>query len=285
MDIRIGSTMEFLAIVDVSVQFKMMHVTTHFDTVRRKALRDKTFGLFWLDLKLGNVKDYTFSGRQLAIEITKRGSLFPPGEIVPKCNVLLGAEKLVQKNFFRGFRQYIQENRPELLHKFGYDFSNQDLNMDDILATFEELGIREHIWIGDGITNCLLRRNTRLVKLVQRRDSNFQRAPFKVYAWTADKTSTMRTWLQLGVDAIIVNYPNRLRNLVNNEFKNSLVLADQNTNPWERIKAAEAVPPLARGCSTYTFKAYCWKYTTPYNWCWSSTRCNTDNDCYGSFRC
>lgn len=37
-------------------------VTTHFDTVRRKALRDKTFGLFWLDLKLGNVKDYMSSG-------------------------------------------------------------------------------------------------------------------------------------------------------------------------------------------------------------------------------
>ena len=261
-------------------------VTAHFDTIRRKALRDKTFGLFWLDLKLGKMKDYMFSGRQLAIEITKRGSLFPPGEIVPKINVLLGAQELGQKNFFRGFRQYIQENRPELLHKFGYDFSNQNLKIDDILATFEELGIRENIWMGDGITNCFTRNNERLIKILQRRDSNSpQLAPSKVYAWTADKTSTMRTWLQLGVDAIIVNYPNRLKYLVNNQFKNSLVLADQNTNPWERIKAAEVVPPLAHGCSTYIVKKYCWKYTTPHNWCWSYSRCNTDNDCYGNFRC
>ena len=84
-----------------------------------------------------------------------------------------------------------------------------------------------------------------------------------MYAWTADKTSTMKKWLQLGVDAITVNYPNRLKDLVSNEFKNSLVFADQSTNPWERIKATEVVPPLARGCSTYRVKTYCWKYTTP----------------------
>ena len=229
-------------------------VTAHFDTIRRKSLRDETLGLFWLHLKLSNVKDREFSGRQLAIQMTKAGSLFPPGAVVPPINVLLGAQELDQKRFFRGFRQYIQENRPELLQKFGYDFSNQELKIDDILAAFEELGIRKNIWIGDGINNCLSRGNDRLIQVLERRDSfSPGLAPFKVYAWTADQEDTMREWLQLGVDAIIVNYPDRLKNLVNNEFKNSLVLADSNTNPWERIRASEAVPPLARGCDTYGY--------------------------------
>ena len=222
----------------------------------------------------------------MAIEITKAGSLFPPGAFVPSIKVLLAAEKLNQKHFFSGFRKYIKKNRPELLPKFGYDFSSErDVGIDVILAAFEEVGIQDNIWMGDGITNCLPMGNTRLIEILKKRDSSSERAPFKVYAWTADKTSTMREWLQLGVDAIITNYPNRLKTLVNDEFQTSLALADSNTNSWERIKASEAVPPFHRGCSRYIFRWYCWMYTSPSYWCWSHTRCNSANDCYGNLQC
>ena len=261
-------------------------ITTHFDTIRRKALQDGTLGLLWLDLKLGNVNNHERSGEKVAIEMTKAGSLFPPGAFVPPIKVLLGAEKLNQKYFFTGFRKYIKKNRPELLPKFGYGFgSERDLGIDVILAAFEEVGIQENIWMGDGITNCLPLVNTRLIEILKKRDSSSELAPFKVYAWTSDKTSTMREWLQLGVDAIVTNYPNRLKALVNDEFQTSLALADSNTDPWERIKASEVVPPLARGCSRYISRWYCWMYTSPSYWCWSYTRCNSANDCYGNLQC
>lgn len=261
-------------------------IVTHFDTIRRKALQDSTLGLLWIDLKLGNVNDHNLSGEQVAIEMTKAGSLFPPGAVVPSIKVLLGVEKLNQKQFFSGFRKYIEKNRPELLPKFGYDFSSErSLGIDTILAAFQEVGIQENIWMGDGITNCLPLDNTRLIEILKKRDSSTKLAPLKVYAWTSDRTSTMREWLQLGIDAIITNYPNRLKTLVNEEFQNRLALADSNTNPWERIKASEAVPPLARGCSKYILQKYCWMYTTPSYWCWSSTQCDSNNDCYGNLQC
>ena len=261
-------------------------VTTHFGTIRRKAqnyIHD--FALFWIDLKLrdSEITDFYSSGKKLAEEMTKVGSLFPPGEVVP-INVLLGAEYLDQKDFFRGFRQYILEKRPELLPKFGYDFSSTSLDIEEILNTFEEMGITENIWIGDGITNCLLftRDDTRLKEILNKRDSNTSGlAPFKVYAWTADSTSDMRDRLQLGVDAIIVNYPNRLHALVTDEFRNSLYLAKRSTNPWKRIRAYEALPPLARGCS----QGYCWKYISPDDWCWTPKECSTAEDCWGNISC
>ena len=222
---------------------------THFATLRRKA-QDETqnFVLFWMDLKLSTsgITDFFSSGEKLAEVITRSGSLFPHGEEVP-INILLGAVKLDQKEFFRGFRQYVLNNRPELLPKFGYDFSDTSYDVDEILNAFEEVGIRENIWIGDGDANCLriFRPDTRLKKIIAKRDSydGSSLAPFKVYAWTVDKTSTMRDLLHLGVDAIIVNYPDRLQSLVKNEFHDSLFLATRETDPWKRILASEAYPP------------------------------------------
>lgn len=98
---------------------------THFATLRNKAQDgSQKVALFWIDLKLGSsgMTDFYSSGQKLANFMTGIGSLFPPGEEVP-INVLLGAEALNQKDFFVGFRQYISANRPELLPKFGYDFS------------------------------------------------------------------------------------------------------------------------------------------------------------------
>ena len=254
-------------------------------TIRRKAQNTaQNFALFWIDLKLGSsgITDFFLSGQIFAEVITKSGSLFPPGEEVP-LNVLLGAEALDQKDFFQGFRQYISSNRKELLPKFGYDFSDPSIDVDQILSTFEGIGIKEHIWIGDGITNCLPRSDNRLKQIVTKRDSHdgISLAPFKVYAWTVDKKSTMRDFLQLGVDAIIVNYPDRLQNIVEEEFHDSLFLATREIDPWKRLLSSEVTPPLAQGCSI----SYCWKYTKPDEWCWTSTKCSSDSDCWGNIHC
>lgn len=119
-------------------------------------------------------------------------------------------------------------------------------DVDTILNTFESIGITENIWVGDGITNCLPRSTSRLEEILAKRDSfnGAGLAPFKVYAWTLDRSSTMKRYLQLGVDAIIVNYPSRMDAVVRNEFPNSLSLATRATDPWERIKASEAISPV-----------------------------------------
>ena len=260
---------------------------SHFAIIRRKA-QDKTknFALFWIDLKLGSsgIKDFFLSGQKFAEVITRSGSLFPSGEEVP-INVLLGAVSLDQKDFFRGFRQYILSNRPELLPKFGYDFSDPNIDINEILKTFEGLGIRENIWMGDGTANCLrpFRSDKRLKQIIAKRDSydGTSLAPFKVYAWTVDKKSSMRDLLHLGVDAIIVNYPDRLQSVVKQEFHDSLFLATRETDPWKRLLASEVTPPLARGCS----RAHCWRYTKPDVWCWTSTKCSSSSDCQGDIRC
>ena len=214
----------------------------HLQIVRSKAQdMSQNFALFWIDLKLGAVETQNLfsSGQQIAKVIIK--NLFPAGETVP-LHVLLGAEQTDQVNFFRGFREYITMKRPELMSKFGYDISKTKYTIDEILNALKSVGITDNIWMGDGITNCLPRGNSRLKRILARRDSGS--GPDKVYAWTTDKSSTMREWLKLGVDAIIVNYPDRLEHLVKVEFKNSLVYATRATDPWKRITKSQAVPPI-----------------------------------------
>ena len=259
-------------------------VLAHLNTVRQKALADSKLILLWLDLKLGKVQkdNLQFSGRQLAIDITKEGSLFPPGADTASINVLLSAhlKNVGNKEFATGFREYIMENRPELFPRFGYDFSNRELDIDSVLAMFEELGIRENIWMGDGSSNCFPKSDDKLLKILEKRDSATVsgNAPFKVFAWTTDQKSTMRRWLMLGVDIVFTNYPSRLKEVVEGEFQNSLVLADNTVDPWTRIKSSEVVTPLGRGCS----QGYCWLYTSSDQWCQSTTTCSSDNDCFES---
>ena len=126
--------------------YKKDDVQTHFATIRQKA-QDKSHNLdlFWIDLKLtqSEVTDSFSSGQKLAELMIRPGSLFPPGEEAP-INVLLGAEYTSQKNFLTGFRDYIRTKRPELLPKFGYDFSAGE-DVDTILDAFKSVGIRENI--------------------------------------------------------------------------------------------------------------------------------------------
>jgi len=265
-------------------------ILTHFKTIRKKAQAKDNFVLFWIDLKLTvkpPITDFYTSGQKVAQKMTAAGSLFPLGEDVP-INVLLGAEELNQKDFFKGFRQYISANRPKLLPKFGYDFSGRGLNVDDILHTFKEIGITENIWVGAGISSSLPNSITEQLKtLVAERDSDSAVAPCKVYAWTVNKASSMRYYLQLGIDAIIVNYPSNMNDTVVLKFHDSLSLATRGTDPWRRIKSTEAVTPYAQGCSLHTFRYYCWKYTGTGedDWCWTNKRCNSDSDCWGYLNC
>ena len=267
---------------------KADNAVSHFAAIREKALHNN-LTIFWMDLKLGasEVTDFKSSGANLAKIMTQNGSLFPPGMNVP-LYILLGAESIEQKDFFVGFREYVMNNRDDILDNFGYDFSGTDSTIDDILSTFEEIGIKKNIWVGDGIINCIPRGTHRLQRLLKKRDqSDSDTIPFKVYSWTIDNESSLKKHLQLGVDAIITNKPEKLRKLIEEDFHDTLTLATQEVNPWEQIQSSEVATPLMQSCEKYWYVGpnYCWKENSFDDECWTKKKCSQPSDCYGELEC
>lgn len=62
----------------------------------------------------------------------------------------------------------------------------------------------------------------------------------KVYEWTVDLSSYQAAALDLGVDGIITNVPERLDGLIREKFANKYRLATIRDDPWERHAAFEA---------------------------------------------
>ncbi len=56
-----------------------------------------------------------------------------------------------------------------------------------------------------------------------------------------DNKKSLRNHLQLGVDAIITNQPEKLANLIQTEFHDTLQLKN-----WEQIKSSEAIQPVGK---------------------------------------
>ncbi len=267
---------------------KADNVVSHLALVREKALH-QNLTLFWMDLKLGDsgISDFKKSGEKIAKMMTQSGSLFPPGESIP-LHVLLGAEDIEQKEFFVGFRKYIKINRPELLDQFGYDFSGTDTDIDEILRTFKDIGIRKNIWIGDGTINCWFRGTHRSKQIIARRDQLDTEFDFKVYSWTIDNESSLKKHLRLGVDAIITNRPAKLRDIIQEDFHDSLSIASQKDNPWEQLQLSEVTTPLIQSCDNWFLGySYCWKQIGPNSndWCWTDKECSQPNNCFGELEC
>ncbi len=129
-----------------------------------------------------------------------------------------------------------KSKRPGLIDKFGFDFSGTDVTVDKILDAFAKIGIKKNIWVGD--INCIPRGTSRLERIIAKRDELESDTAFKVYSWTIDNERSLRNHLQLGVDAIITNQPEKLANLIQTEFHDKLTLATQETSPWEQIKSS-----------------------------------------------
>lgn len=53
-----------------------------------------------------------------------------------------------------------------------------------------------------------------------------------VYTWTANSVTTMRDFINLGVDGMITDRVSRLKSLLDNEFKDTLELATAEDNPF-----------------------------------------------------
>lgn len=212
-------------------------------------------------------------------------SLFPLGEKVPLI-VLLSVETLSQLPFFNRVANSL---RGLFGANFGYDVRSATENVSTIYDALQRVGIVYRVWIGDGSQNCAPRApSTRIKEILAKRNTNPPaiRIPLtKVYAWTVNDESTMRQYLQIGVDALVVNMPDTLQNMIESELHESLSLASNETDPWQPIPDYEVAPPLARGCDRRFLNRFCWQYTSPDKWCWTKIKCGRVADCWGNLSC
>lgn len=129
-----------------------------------------------------------------------------------------------------------RRNASHLLDRIGFDVGmNDDLQLIETMWT--RFGKTLNLWQGDGYTNCIspFYNLERLTKALVKRNQEFG-YPRKVYQWTIDLHDRMRESLQLGVDAIMTNHPERLVAVLNEpDVIHNYRLATREDNPFEKI--------------------------------------------------
>ncbi|XP_077490430.1 dermonecrotic toxin SPH-like isoform X1 [Amblyomma americanum] len=201
--------------------------------------REKLLLLF-LDLKvkrLDSKKKY-WAGTDVATKLLRHlWEGVPPTQAM---NVLVSVPSYRDKDVLRGVIDTIQRQAPALLAKTGFDISDIE-DLSKIRSVYQELGIRENRWQGDGTTNCIsfLRSHSRMRRVVANRDLNSaDHYVDKAYHWTVDIPDQLRRSLRIGVDGIITNKPERLASIVTErEFRTKLRRATIDDNPWTRFRA------------------------------------------------
>ncbi|XP_077490433.1 dermonecrotic toxin SPH-like isoform X1 [Amblyomma americanum] len=201
--------------------------------------REKLLMLF-LDLKvqkLDNKKKY-WAGTDVATKLLQHlWQGVPPTQAM---NVLVSVPSYRDKDVLRGAIDTIKRHAPAMLAKTGFDISDIE-DLSKIRSVYQELGIRENRWQGDGAQNCysFLRSHSRMRRVVANRDLNSaDHYVDKAYHWTVDIPDQLRRSLRIGVDGIITNKPERLARIVKEgEFTSKLRRATIDDNPWTRFHA------------------------------------------------
>ncbi|CAN7998576.1 unnamed protein product [Ixodes hexagonus] len=194
--------------------------------------------LIMLDLKSPDVKteNKVAAGADIATKLMDHlWTNVPFNETV---NAFLSIGHVTERDVLRGAVQAIQQRDAKFLDRIGFDVGLGD-PLDDIRDMYRDLNISGHRWLGDGNTNCIsyLLPTKRLEAAINDRNANNSTSFVdKVYFWTADLKTTMRKVFRLGVDGIITNQQGTLNQVIlEEEFSNTLRLANAQDNPWTRI--------------------------------------------------
>ncbi|KAG8199182.1 hypothetical protein JTE90_016011 [Oedothorax gibbosus] len=205
--------------------------------------------LLFMDLKVSGLSQGSRyrAGEDVAKKLLE--NYWKKGTSIGRAYILVSLPSINHLGFVRGFRNVLQnKNATEYEKKIGFDFSgNEDINL--IRSTLASAGINDNIWIGDGITNCLPRGTSRLVHAISKRDDSSRTNINKVYWWTVDKMSTMRRTLEIGVDGLITNHPERLKDVLDEGSYSSFArLATFDDNPWKTYsRKVENIMARGRG--------------------------------------
>ncbi|GFT47782.1 dermonecrotic toxin SpeSicTox-betaIIA2iv [Nephila pilipes] len=208
----------------------VQRLTTPDDSLFREQLV-----LLFMDFKLNRLNSDSLvrAGKDVAMKLLDH--YWKRGNSGGQAYILISVPSIGQVEFIRSFLKTLQnENASNCETKIGFDFSgNEDLNA--IENGVNRAGIRDRIWQGDGITNCLPRGTGRLLNIINLRDNNMDSYLKKAYWWTVDRQSTMQRVLNFGVDGLITNYPDRLVNVLKvGGFSKQARLAVLDDNPWKK---------------------------------------------------
>ncbi|CAN7982410.1 unnamed protein product, partial [Ixodes hexagonus] len=202
--------------------------------------------LLFLDLKVTDLSpdSKTKAGKDIAKKLLDH--LWYNVDVNKTVNVLLSIGHVSDKDVFKGTLETIMKHGdPELAEKIGFDVGLND-PLDEISKMYSELGIDHNRWQGDGVSNCLslFRPANRLKEALRYRDSRTDRSyADKVYHWTIDLSSAIRSSIRMGVDGIITNYPERVSTIImEGPFRRAVKLANPQDTPWKKVKVEVQVP-------------------------------------------
>ncbi|XP_077544580.1 dermonecrotic toxin SPH-like isoform X1 [Haemaphysalis longicornis] len=197
--------------------------------------------LFYCDIKTGDIDEGNKYDAGVSLAENLMSHLWKDVPSSNRLNVLLSIFSLNDKNVLKGALDTFSkaENPSSYLDYVGFDVSGYDL-LSLISSTYEELGIGRHRWQGDGTTNCLIDIYPTLrMKLVTARRSatnSSKNYVDKAYVWTADKSATVRRFLNANIDGIVTNKPaDVLEVLKEDSFSPKYRLATMGDSPWLRI--------------------------------------------------
>nr|Q2XQ09.1 RecName: Full=Dermonecrotic toxin LiSicTox-betaIA1i; AltName: Full=Dermonecrotic toxin 3; Short=DT3; AltName: Full=Dermonecrotic toxin-like I; AltName: Full=LiRecDT3; AltName: Full=Loxtox i6; AltName: Full=P3; AltName: Full=Phospholipase D; Short=PLD; AltName: Full=Sphingomyelin phosphodiesterase D 3; Short=SMD 3; Short=Smase D 3; Short=Sphingomyelinase D 3; Flags: Precursor [Loxosceles intermedia]ABB71184.1 dermonecrotic toxin isoform 3 [Loxosceles intermedia] len=191
--------------------------------------------LLIMDLKLNGIEPNVAYAAGKSVAEKLLSGYWQNGKSGARAYIVLSLETITRPNFISGFRDAIKASgHEELFEKIGWDFSgNEDLG--EIRRVYQKYGIEDHIWQGDGITNCLPRGDYRLTEAMKKKNDPNYKYTLKVYTWSIDKESSIRNALRLGVDAVMTNYPARVKSILReSEFSGTHRMATYDDNPWQK---------------------------------------------------
>nr|XP_054924958.1 dermonecrotic toxin SPH-like [Dermacentor andersoni] len=158
-----------------------------------------------------------------------------------KLNVILSVFTTLDKYIISGALDTIKlaNNSSQYVDHVGFDISGHEL-LSVIANTYEELGISQHRWQGDGSANCVIDGygDLRTEAVTSRRTAANTTHDYvdKAYVWTVDTPLSVRRFLRKNIDGIMTNVPaNVLDILKEDEFSNMYRLATAQDSPWKRI--------------------------------------------------
>ncbi|RWS09357.1 hypothetical protein B4U79_09966 [Dinothrombium tinctorium] len=202
----------------------------------------KNFTLLMLDLKAAKIEPSLKrkAGEMLADTLIKH--IFEGGKTKSKINIQIAIQYTQDADIVRGLMNRLEAKRLQHLNKrIGWEIG-ADQPLKEIQSVWQSFPGLEHIWQGDGDTNCKSssRSTSRLKDILKMREkckAKVAKHCFKkVYQWTIDAEKLFRSALRLGVDGIITNHPERLIKILNErEFKANFRLANNYDDPWSLI--------------------------------------------------
>ncbi|CAB4002030.1 sphingomyelinase D [Paramuricea clavata] len=210
----------------------------HFMTARSSTCRQLVLVMF--DVKLKNVKKNSLStaGEKFANKI-----LIPLYKDNPtKMKVIISVPDFTLKDFIVAVLSQLKATgNPDIIQKIGFDISWESklTESGEKEKALRDLGVSPyHAWLSSGITNWSPKKYLdELSSQVKYRDNGNYFS--KVYAWSVDKKSTAKTYLEMGLDGLIMNFPGRMNEAIaeiNKKKGQTMRLATLDDDPFELIK-------------------------------------------------